>query len=54
MSKSKLYFPRRRNFLLLVGRSEPKIPGVHRIESLQVVKMVKYAYDWGQQAGAPV
>ena len=24
-----------------------KIPGIQRIESLQVVKMVKYAYDWG-------
>ena len=26
-----------------------KIPGIQRIESLQVVKMVKYAYDWGVQ-----
>lgn len=26
-----------------------KIPGIHRIESLQVVKMIKYAYDWGKQ-----
>ncbi|HEY3329739.1 MAG TPA: Lrp/AsnC family transcriptional regulator [Capsulimonadaceae bacterium] len=30
-----------------------KIPGIHRIESLQVVKMVKYAYDWGQQTPTP-
>ncbi len=31
-----------------------KIPGIHRIESLQVVKMVKYAYDWGKQEGVAV
>ena len=24
-----------------------KIPGVQRIESLQVAKMIKYTYDWG-------
>ena len=29
-----------------------KIPGIHRIESLQVVKMVKYTYDWGTQPSA--
>jgi len=30
-----------------------KIEGIQRIESLQVVKMVKYAYDWsGPSAGA--
>ncbi len=29
-----------------------KIPGIQRIESLQVVKMVKYAYDWGVQPSA--
>ncbi len=29
-----------------------KIPGIQRIESLQVVKMVKYAYDWGTQPSA--
>lgn len=26
-----------------------KIVGIQRIESLQVVKMIKYAYDWGVQ-----
>ena len=26
-----------------------KIPGIQRIESLQVAKMIKYAYDWGVQ-----
>ena len=30
-----------------------KIPGIHRIESLQVVKMIKYAYDWGKQGDPP-
>ncbi len=29
-----------------------KITGVQRIESLQVVKMIKYAYDWGVQPSA--
>ena len=29
-----------------------KIPGIQRIESLQVVKMIKYAYDWGVQPSA--
>lgn len=28
-----------------------KIGGVQRIESLQVAKMIKYAYDWGVQPG---
>lgn len=27
-----------------------QIPGIQRIESLQVVKMVKYAYDWSAPA----
>ncbi len=26
-----------------------KTPGIQRIESLQVAKMIKYAYDWGVQ-----
>jgi Lrp/AsnC family transcriptional regulator for asnA, asnC and gidA len=29
-----------------------KITGIQRIESLQVVKMIKYAYDWGVQPSA--
>ncbi len=29
-----------------------KITGIQRIESLQVAKMVKYAYDWGVQPSA--
>jgi len=29
-----------------------KIPGIQRIESLQVAKMIKYAYDWGVQPSA--
>jgi Lrp/AsnC family transcriptional regulator for asnA, asnC and gidA len=28
------------------------ISGIQRIESLQVVKMIKYAYDWGVQPSA--
>ena len=29
-----------------------KIAGIQRIESLQVAKMIKYAYDWGVQPSA--
>jgi Lrp/AsnC family transcriptional regulator for asnA, asnC and gidA len=28
------------------------IPGIQRTESLQVLKMIKYAYDWGAQPSA--
>jgi len=31
-----------------------KIPGIQRIESLQVAKMIKYTYDWGAQPPVPV
>lgn len=29
-----------------------EIPGVHRVESIQVLKLIKYAYDWGAQPSA--
>lgn len=30
------------------------IPGIQRIESLQVAKMMKYSYDWGTQPSAAI
>jgi len=37
----------------LTGRLSA-IPGIKRTESLQVLKMLKYAYDWGTQPSARV
>jgi Lrp/AsnC family transcriptional regulator, regulator for asnA, asnC and gidA len=37
------------NELLAFLHDKLSIPGIQRVESLQVAKMIKYSYDWGVQ-----
>ena len=43
------WFQSNADLLAFLHERLSKIPGIQRIESLQVVKMIKYAYDWGVQ-----
>lgn len=43
------WFHSNKELLAFLHERLSKIAGIQRIESLQVVKMVKYAYDWGVQ-----
>ena len=49
---TEVWFHSNRELLAFLHERLSKIPGIHRIESLQVVKMIKYAYDWGVQSSA--
>ena len=46
------WFQTNTDLLAFLHERLSKIPGIQRIESLQVVKMIKYAYDWGVQSSA--
>jgi len=49
---TEVWFHSNRELLAFLHGRLSKIPGIQRIESLQVVKMIKYAYDWGVQPSA--
>lgn len=49
---TEVWFHSNRELLAFLHERLSKIPGIQRIESLQVVKMIKYAYDWGVQSSA--
>jgi len=42
------WFNSNEELLIFVTNELGKIPGIHRTETLQVLKMVKCSYDWGQ------
>lgn len=46
------WFQNNADLLSFLHERLSKIAGIQRIESLQVVKMIKYAYDWGVQPSA--
>ena len=46
---TEVWFQNNAELLAFLHGRLSKIPGIQRIESLQVVKMIKYAYDWGVQ-----
>lgn len=46
------WFQNNADLLSFLHERLSKIAGIQRIESLQVVKMIKYAYDWGVQSPA--
>ena len=46
---TEVWFQNNAELLAFLHDRLSKIPGIQRIESLQVVKMIKYAYDWGVQ-----
>lgn len=47
-----VWFHSNKELLAFLHERLSKIAGIQRIESLQVAKMVKYAYDWGVQPSA--
>jgi len=47
-----VWFRSNSDLLAFLHERLSKIPGIQRIESLQVAKMIKYAYDWGVQPSA--
>ena len=49
---TEVWFHSNKALLAFLHERLSKIPGIQRIESLQVVKMIKYAYDWGVQPSA--
>ncbi len=49
---TEVWFHSNADLLAFLHERLSKIPGIQRIESLQVVKMIKYAYDWGVQPSA--
>ena len=46
------WFRSNEELLTFLTEKLSRIPGIQRTESLQVLKMVKYAYDWGTQPSA--
>lgn len=49
---TEVWFRSNKELLAFLHERLSKIPGIQRIESLQVAKMIKYAYDWGVQPSA--
>ncbi|MEO7717990.1 MAG: Lrp/AsnC family transcriptional regulator [Capsulimonas sp.] len=48
---AEVWFEDTEQLLTFLHERLSKIPGVQRIESLQVAKMLKYMYDWSAPAG---
>jgi Lrp/AsnC family transcriptional regulator for asnA, asnC and gidA len=46
------WFHNNEDLLRFLTEKLSAIPGIQRTESLQVLKMIKYAYDWGTQPSA--
>lgn len=46
---AEVWFHSNTELLAFLHERLSQIPGIQRIESLQAVKMIKYAYDWGFQ-----
>jgi Lrp/AsnC family transcriptional regulator for asnA, asnC and gidA len=46
------WFQNNDELLAFLANRLSKIPGIQRTESLQVLKLIKYAYDWGTQPSA--
>ena len=49
---TEVWFHSNKELLAFLHERLSKIPGIQRIESLQVAMMIKYAYDWGVQPSA--
>ena len=49
---TEVWFHSNKELLAFLHERLSKIAGIQRIESLQVAKMIKYAYDWGVQPSA--
>lgn len=49
---AEVWFESTEQLLSFISDRVKKIPGVERIESIQVLKLLKYAYDWGRQPSA--
>jgi len=49
---AEVWFQSTDELVLFISDRLTKIPGVERVESTQVLKLLKYAYDWGVQPSA--
>jgi len=49
---AEVWFESTEQLVSFISDRVKKIPGVERVESIQVLKLLKYAYDWGKQPSA--
>lgn len=47
-----VWFETTEQLVSFIAETLNRIPGVQRVESIQVLKLLKYSYDWGSQPSA--